>query len=285
MAKGELPKQTSTYEQLPVEAAYLSWKRGSWDAEPSRESDPAKFFGGWRAWVKNKEGENAPITNLSIVKRRTNKGELIEVYAGRVVNFIPLVSRVRYEFFTEQEDKSKKLTAWASEHIKGSGARPKYQLFGVHYQHEKGNFVHPLPCVLVLEGWSAFLDFTSKDPLGRLAYANAMKRLGLGEDTFVIRTYGAVKPEPVIKTLGTDGSYTPVQSAGHDKLTGDSPRIVRDVTEVQKLIELQNGAEAWGECKVWHNSAGKLHPAEVVSDELAEAAPPIGAAPEDEYPF
>ena len=57
----------SGYVELPVPAAWVKWSRGDAKLATLKKSDPAAFYGGWRAFLQHKErGSDAMIDNPTL---------------------------------------------------------------------------------------------------------------------------------------------------------------------------------------------------------------------------
>ena len=131
----------NAYAELPVKPAYLRWRRGNANMRAVSNSDPALFFGGWKANVKNREGEANPELPLPIVERISEDGKFAyEAYASNVIEFLPIQHRTRFELREKIKDpatgkENTVIRAVAKE--RRQGYTPVRQVFGLVYSGDE----------------------------------------------------------------------------------------------------------------------------------------------------
>lgn len=240
-----------SYAELPVPVNYLFWKRGNGQMKHLKETDPGAYFGGWSAMVYGEE-EKLPPLLLPIVTRESDDGKVsYQRYASNVINFLPIVSRMRYEkrekvFDSKKQRESEKVVAVSKEYVSGihNGYQPMKQVFGLLFSDDVQTFS---PVVLKLNKWSSFLSFNKA--------ANSWKKIKINDDKALVRRYGTVgivengNTFPRFETFN-DGKSTPIEAIG---IT--SPMIVPVTPELDQLWE---DAQAWAKCEKWNVQDGVI---------------------------
>lgn len=235
------------YAELPVKPAFLRWTRGNAQLRAVVQSDPAAYFGGWRAMVKDAEGNDRPALPLPIVDRVSGDGKLTyPVYATNVLEFLPIAHRTRFELRVTEKDPNTgrdKTVIKSVSRSKREGYTPMRQVFGLVYNGEE-----KAPAVLIVDKWSSFITFNKaeqrwmkvKTPSG-LALVRRYGSVGRKD-----KATGAITPnfEEYGKSLST-----PIEAIGVEK-----PRFIEVGDD---LVQLHYEAIEWAECPRW-NAEGEV---------------------------
>lgn len=235
----------SAYAELPVEAAYLSWVRGNAQLRQIAKEDPGAYFGGWRAFVTDRDGNPLPSLPIPVVDRMSEDGKHpYKVYASNVVNFLPLQHRTRFELRERYKDENGKdadrIINISKE--RRQGYAPYRQVFGLLFAKDKDEF---FPAVLKVWKWSAFITFERA--------GQAWNKIKAPEGQVLVRRYGSIGVEengvrvPNFEVYG-QGRSTPIEAIGVS-----NPRFIRLFPE---LDDLWNNSLAWKNCERW-NAEGK----------------------------
>lgn len=254
----------STFVEPPVPCAYMKWIRGDAKLATLKKTDPAAFYGGWRAFLSHKDkGTDAQIENpklpLPVVQRVSDDGQHgYQVYATNVLNFLPIQFRLRYEYrkrITDQQTgrETEKVVATSKNHQ--PGYQPNKQLFGLVF----GETDEYAPAILFISNWSGFISMNKA--------ADVWKKVKWPEGKILIRRYGSIgvadskgNSIPCFETFG-QGRSTPIEAIGVDK-----PRFIADNPVFDKLFD---DSIAWKECPRW-NAEGKTE-GEMESNQYLEA--------------
>jgi hypothetical protein len=240
------------YVELPVPAAWVRWARGDAKLATIKNTDPAAYFGGWRAFLQHKDkSSNAQVDNpklpLPVVERVSESGEHpYTVYATNVLHFLPLNYRLRYEYREKIKDEqtgreTEKVVASSPD--KKPGYQPNKQIFGLVFSHETDTYA---PAILFISTWSAFISLNKA--------AEAWKKVKVPEGQILIRRYGSIGVTkdggvtPKFEIYG-QGRSTPIDAVGTDK-----PRFIADSPVFDKLFD---DSVAWKNCSAW-NAEGKV---------------------------
>lgn len=245
---------SAAYEELPVQAAYLSWTRGNAQLRSIAKTDPGVYLGGWKAFTIDRDGNELPKLPLPIVERVSEDGQHpYKVYAHNYVNFLPIQHRTRFELRQKVKDPQTgkeydRVVSISRE--RREGYAPYRQVFGLVYSNDgKEN----APAVLKVWKWSAFISFEKA--------GQAWNKIEIPEGKILIRRYGTVgnKTEndtvPVFEIFGQSRS-TPIEAIGIDK-----PVFVDITTNLNKLYD---DSLAWKNCERW-NAEGKVEAEETNS--------------------
>jgi hypothetical protein len=242
----------SGYIEPPVPAAWMRWARGDAKLASIKTTDPAAYFGGWRAFLQHKDkSSNTQVNNpklpLPVVERVSESGEHpYTVYATNVLNFLPLNYRMRYEFREKIKDEQ---TGRETEKVvtsspdKKPGYQPNKQIFGLVFDAIFDNYA---PAILFISTWSAFISMNKA--------AEAWKKVKVPEGQILIRRYGSIGVTkdggvtPKFEIYG-QGRSTPIDAIGTDK-----PRFIADNPAFDKLFD---DSIAWKTCSAW-NAEGKV---------------------------
>lgn len=237
----------SSYAELPVKPAYLRWKRGDAQLRALINNDPALFFGGWRALVKNRDGENNPELPLPIVERVSEDGKHnYEVYATNVVEFLPIQHRTRFEYREKVKDlqtgRETQIIRSVSRERK-QGYTPVRQVFGLVFVGDKY-----APAVIYIDTWSAFISFERA--------GQKWGKVRAPEGMALVRRYGSIgttdkgsgKLMPTFEVYG-DSRSTPIEAIDIAR-----PRFVKITKELDELWE---NSQAWRNCERW-NADGRV---------------------------
>jgi len=239
---------SSSYAELPVKVAYLRWRRGNANMRAVSKTDPALFFGGWKANVKNRDNEPNPELPLPIVERVSEDGKhTYTVYASNVLEFLPIQHRTRFEYREKSKDPTTGrdvVTIKAVSKEKRQGYTPVRQVFGLVFVGDKY-----APAMLYIESWSAFISF---ERAGQ-KWNKATPPTGFA----LVRRYGSVGVEdketkavlPNFETYGESRS-TPIEA-----VDTAHPRFVKITPEMEKLF---NDSAAWRNCPRW-NAEGEAN--------------------------
>jgi hypothetical protein len=246
---------TSAYAELPVPAAWLRWTRGNAQLSPLIKTDPAQYFGGWRAFVTNKDGEALPALPLPIVERMSEDGKhAYKVYATNILSFLPLQHRTRFEMRTKVKDEEtgreyEKTVAISKNKLPGYA--PSRQIFGLVFDETKGMYS---PAVLTVNKWSAFISFERA--------GQKWNKVAPKADQALVRRYGSIGvtkngiTAPNFEIFGQSRS-TPIEAIEISK-----PYYVQITNEIDELYE---ASKAWKNCERW-NGEGEVQ-------ETTEASP------------
>lgn len=258
------------YAELPVAVNYLYWKRGNGLLANLKETDPGAYFGGWSASVHGKE-DDYPVLPLPKVTRTSEDGQAtFERYASNVINFLPVVSRMRYELRKKVAGNDgrdeERVIAVSKEYISGVtiGYQPHKQVFGIVYSADMTDTGYG---ILKLNKWSAFISFNKA--------AQAWSKAKVDDGHLLVRRYGTIgtvnKNGATVPNFEVfnDGKSTPIEAIGVS-----NPILVDFDGE---LDELWNASQDWQKCERW-NASGKIQdPSENVLPPLPETS--------DEFPF
>jgi hypothetical protein len=237
----------SAYEELPVQAAYLSWTRGNAQLRPIAGQDPGAYLGGWRAFTKGKEDVVLPSLPIPVVERMSEDGKhAYQVYAHNYVNFLPIQHRTRFELREKVKDANtgkeyERVVAISSE--RRQGYAPYRQVFGLVYSNDGKEKSYG---VLKVFKWSAFISFEKA--------GQAWNKIVVPPDQVLIRRYGTVGTKEGTDTVPTfeifgQGRSTPIEAIGVNK------PVYVELT--QDLDDLYNNSLAWKNCERW-NAEGKV---------------------------
>ena len=268
----------SGYVELPVPAAWVKWSRGDAKLASIKQTDPAAYFGGWRAFLQHKErGSDKMIDNpalpLPVVERVSESGEhAYKVYATNVLHFLPVQNRLRYEFREKIKDEQtgrETEKVLASSPDKKPGYQPNKQIFGLIFNPKTDEHA---PAILFISTWSAFISMNKA--------AEQWKRVAQNAEAgqILVRRYGSIgvtkdgNVTPKFEIYG-QGRSTPIDAIGVDR-----PRWIADNPEFDKLFD---DSLAWKNCAAW-NAEGKVAEDDPANgggnpdlqrfDELADAA-------------
>lgn len=246
----------SAYAELPVKSAYLRWRRGNANMRQLAKSDPAQFFGGWKANTKNREGASNPALPLPIVERVSEDGRYTyEAFASNVIEFLPIAHRTRFELREKTKDINGKektvIRAVAKE--RRQGYTPVRQVFGLVYVGDSS-----APAVLYIDSWSAFISFERA--------GQKWGKVNVPAGHALIRRYGSVGTRdketdalmPCFEVYGESRS-TPI-----DAVDLAHPRFVKVTQDIDDLWEK---AQAWKNCTRW-NAEGEVN--EVIGASVME---------------
>lgn len=237
----------SAYAELPVRPAYLRWTRGDAKLRALIKTDPALFFGGWRANVTNREGEPNPELPLPVVERVSEDGKHVyKAYASNVIEFLPIQHRTRFELrekVTDPTTGKEKQVIRATSKERRQGYTPVRQVFGLVFVGEKF-----APAVIYIDKWSAFISFERA--------GQAWGKVNVPAGHALIRRYGSVgltdkqtgDVMPNFETYGESRS-TPIEAIGRAQ-----PRFVKITPEIDQLWQ---DSLAWKNCERW-NAEGKV---------------------------
>lgn len=226
----------SSYAELPVKVSYLRWTRGNAQLRALSQTDPAQFFGGWRANVTDKDGNANPELPLPVVERVSQDGKHIyKTYSSNVIEFLPIQHRTRFELREKSVDQvtgRDVVKIKATSKTKLQGYIPVRQVFGLVFNGDKY-----APAMLYIDKWSAFISFERagqkwskvKEPNGKV----------------LIRRYGTIGKDnlPVFET------YAQSQSTPIEAIRLDRPRFVDDCTEFDELFQKSLD---WKNCPRWN---------------------------------
>lgn len=255
---------TSGYAELPVSAAWLTWTRGDAKLAAIKDADPGLYFGGWKAFVKNPEGEPNPELPLPIVERTSEDGKhKYQVYASNYVVFLPIVFRLRHELRQRVKDPETgreydKVVAVSKN--KQPNYAPNRQIFGVVYSLDGKKTGY---AVLKINKWSSFISFEKA--------GQAWKKIKSPEGKALVRRYGTAGDKdgsPVFETFGQSRS-TPIDAIGLSKA------VFVDITP--ELREIGEKSLAWKNCSAW-NAEGETNEQAIKSlkDKFVAMANEIG---------
>jgi hypothetical protein len=237
---------SSAFAELPVPAAYLSWTRGNAQLKAIAQADPGAYFGGWRAFVTDKDGNDLPKLPIPIVDRMSEDGKHpYKVYATNVLSLLPIQHRTRFELREKTKDvetgrEYEKVVAVSSE--KRQGYAPYRQVFGLVFGEKEF-----APAVLKIYKWSAFISFERA--------GQVWNKITTPEGKVVIRRYGSVGVTengmvvPNFEIYG-QGRSTPIEA-----IDAKHPRYYDITPELDALFDQ---SLAWKNCERW-NAEGKVN--------------------------
>ena len=237
----------SGYAELPIEVTWLKWSRGDAKLVQLADKDPGAYFGGWRAMVKNKDGDALPELPIPVVERVSDDGKArYQCYATNVLSFVPVAARMRFELRQKVKDEETGREYERAVHVsktKRDGYAPNRQVFGIVYSADMKQMKY---AVLVINKWSSFISFEKAER----AWLKKNKA-----DHLVIRRYGTVG------TKDKQGNIVPnFEIYGQSRST---PIEAIDTTNCQfikitpDLDKLYDSVKAWQECPVW-NAEGNV---------------------------
>jgi len=246
---------SSAFAELPVQAAYLKWTRGNAQLKAIAKNDPGAYYGGWRAFTIDKDGNPLPALPLPIVERVSDDGKHpYKVYASNFVSFLPIQVRTRFELHMKVKDEQtgreyERVVSVSKE--KRQGYAPNRQVFGFIFDAKTEEHA---PAVLMVAKWSTFISFEKS--------GQAWNKIVVPEGKALIRRYGTLgKKEGDISTPNFEiygqGRSTPIEPIGLVK-----PRFIAVTPEME---ELWDKAQAWQNCERW-NAEGKLAEEDTASD-------------------
>jgi hypothetical protein len=238
---------SAAYEELPIQAAYLSWTRGNAQLRAIAAADPGAYLGGWRAFVMGREDTILPAIPLPVVERMSEDGKHpYKVYAHNYVNFLPIIHRTRFELRQKVKDEQ---TGKEYDRVinisreRREGYAPYRQVFGLLYSNDGKESA---PAVLKVWKWSAFISFEKA--------GQAWNKIKVPDGKILLRRYGTVGTK-------TDGGVVPnFEVFGQSRSTpieaiGTSKPVFFDITE--ELNTLYDSALPWKNCERW-NAEGKV---------------------------
>lgn len=226
----------SAYAELPVKVAYLRWTRGNAQLRLLKDTDPAQYFGGWRANVTDRDGNPNPELPLPVVERVSQDGKHVyKVYASNVIEFLPIQHRTRFELRETEVDPVSgreviKIKATSKKRL--PGYTPVRQVFGLVFVGEQS-----APAVLYIDKWSSFISFErAGQKWGKVKEPDGMA---------LVRRYGTLGKDglPVFETYGQSQS-TPIEAIGLER-----PRFVKITPELDSLYEQ---SLEWRHCSRWN---------------------------------
>lgn len=235
---------SSAYAELPVEAAYLSWRRGNASLKQIANVDPGAYFGGWRAFVKSQDNLPLPPLPIPVVQRVSQDGKHeYEVYATNVIDFLPIQHRTRFEMREKATDPDtgreyNKVVAVSNK--RQPGYIPYRQIFGLVFAKDKDEYN---PGVIKVYNWSAFISIEKA--------GQAWNKITVPDGQVLVRRYGSIglkDGRPKFETFG-QGHSTPIDAVGLDQ-----PRFYPITDE---LNELWDASLAWKDCERW-NATGEV---------------------------
>lgn len=242
----------SGFIEPPVPAAWMRWARGDAKLATVKKTDPAAFYGGWRAFLQHKEkGSDTQVDNpklpLPVIERVSEDGSHpYKVYATNVLNFLPIQWRLRYELrqkITDEQTGRETEKVVQSSPIKLPMYQPNKQIFGLVFSKTTDEYA---PAILFLTTWSAFISMNKA--------AETWKKINKStpEGQLLIRRYGSLGVNsgatPKFEIYG-QGRSTPIDAIGTEK-----PRYIADSPEFDKLYD---ESVAWKNCNRW-NAEGKV---------------------------
>lgn len=234
----------SAYAELPVPAARLKWVRGNPALKALKDVDPAAYWGGWRAMVRNNDGEPLPPLPIGIYDRVSSDGRKnFQVFGTPVLNFIPLAHRTRYELREKTTDPTtgeERTTIKATAKDKLPGYTPRKEIFGLVFNEDMTEYE---PGLIVLDNWSAYINFQRAEQRFAKSKAPAGKAL--------VRRYGTIgkvdkttgQTNPFMEQVG-QGLTTPIEAIGFA-----NPHFI-EVTE--DIAKLYYDAQDWADCPKWN---------------------------------
>lgn len=238
----------SAYAELPVKPAYLRWRRGNANMRAVVQSDPASFFGGWKANTTNRDGDANPALPIKVVERVSEDGQhSYEAYATNVLEFLPIQHRTRFELREKLKDPNTgrdTVTIKAISKEKRQGYTPVRQVFGLVYSGEAS-----APAVLYIDSWSAFISFEKA--------GQKWSKVTVPTGKALVRRYGTLgvtdktngKTMPNFEVYGESRS-TPIEAVGLSK-----PYFVDITPDIDKLWD---DALDWKNCPRW-NGEGEVN--------------------------
>jgi len=235
---------SSAYVELPVQSAYLSWRRGNAALRAVAKADPALYFGGWRAFTKTKDNQALPAIPVPVVVRVSQDGKHeYEVYATNILHFLPIQHRTRFEFRKKEKDvetgrEYNKVVA--SSKNKLPGYQPHRQIFGLVFSPDTDEYA---PGVIRVDSWSAFIAIEKA--------GQQWNKVAIPDGKVLVRRYGSIglkDGRPKFETYG-QGQSTPIDAIGLE-----NPRYFDLLDEFNQLWD---ASLAWKECERW-NATGEI---------------------------
>lgn len=235
------------YQELPVKVTGLGWRRGNSQLSGLREKDPAQYYGGWRGFVNDKDGNPNPILPLPVVTRENDTGKSYQVFSATHIFFVPIRARTRFELRIKVKDETtgqdrNRVVALSKNRIKGY--EPHRQAFGLVIS--KKDIEQRCPALLYIDKWSSFISFEKA--------GEKWKKIAPQPNSLVVRCYGTAgknvdnKRVPNFETYGQSKS-TPIEALGLDK---PMFYIIND-----ELDDLFDRSLAWQTCARW-NANGEV---------------------------
>lgn len=234
------------YAELPVNVTGLSWRRGNTSLAALRETDPAQYYGGWRGFVNDMDGNPNPKLPLPIVSREGDTGKEYQVYAAPFILFVPIQSRTRYELRQQVVDETgrerNKVVAISKTFIKGY--EPHRQVFGLVLS--RTDPTQYAPALLYINKWSSFISFEKA--------GEKFNKIKPQPNTIVVRKYGTNgrkvddQIRPAFEVFGQSKS-TPIEALGLDK-----PQFFVITDELNQLYD---DSLPWKNCARW-NASGNV---------------------------
>lgn len=238
----------SSYAELPVKVAYLRWRRGNANMRAVMKSDPAIFFGGWKANTKNRDGELNPELPLPVVERVSEDGKhTYEAYASNVIEFLPVQHRTRFELREKTKDPQtgkEMVTIRAVSKDRIKGYTPVRQVFGLVFVGDKS-----APAVLYIDNWSSFISFErAGQKWGKVQVPQGMA---------LIRRYGSTgtTEKDTGATLPTFETYGEARTTPIEAIDTAHPRFIKITPELMQLV---NDSAPWRNCPRW-NAEGEAN--------------------------
>jgi len=246
---------SSAYAELPVPAAYLKWTRGNAQLKAIAKNDPGAYYGGWRAFTIDRDGNPLPALPLPIVDRVSDDGKHpYKVFASNFVSVLPIQVRTRFELHMKVKDEQtgreyERVVSVSKE--KRQGYAPNRQVFGLVFDPKTDEHA---PGVLMVAKWSTFISFERS--------GQAWNKIDVPEGKALIRRYGTLgKKEGEVLTTNFEifgqGRSTPIEAIGLNK-----PRFIEVTPEME---ELYDKGETWKNCERW-NAEGKIAEEDTASD-------------------
>ena len=248
----------SAYAELPVRVAYLRWRRGNANMRAVSKSDPALFFGGWKANIMNRDGEPNPELPLPVVKRVSEDGKhSYTAYASNIIEFLPIQHRTRFELREKAKDPNTGrdiVTIVGVAKERRQGYTPVRQVFGLVFVGDKYS-----PAVLYIDNWSGFISFEKA--------GQKWGKITAPQGQALIRRYGSigVTDKETGATLPNFETYGESRSTPIEAVDLAHPRFIKIIPEFLELVK--NSAD-WKNCPRW-NAEGKTE--EVIGEGSAKS--------------
>jgi len=248
------------YAELPVKVTGLGWRRGNSQLSALKETDPAQYFGGWRGFVNDKDGNPNPVLPLPVITRESDNGKSFQVYAAPYIIFLPIQHRTRFELRVKVKDEQtgqerNKVVSVSKKFIKGY--EPHRQIFGMVFS--RTNPDETGLALLYIDKWSSFISIEKA--------GEKWNKVKPQPNTAIVRRYGTMgkmvdgKYVPNFETRGESKS-TPIEAIGLDKPTF---YVISDA-----LNDLYDRSLDWRNCTRW-NAVGEVTEKEVTPLELFAA--------------
>jgi hypothetical protein len=233
---------TSGYAELPVPAAWLKWTRGNAQLSAIKDADPGAYFGGWRAFVLDKEKKQNPVLPLPIIERTSEDGKnKYQVYATNILRIVPIVHRTRFEMrqkVTDPETGREYEKCVQASQKKIPGFVPNRQVFGIVYGQKAQGYA-----VLSINKWSSFISFEKA--------GTVWNKITVPDGKLLLRRYGSIGTKdgtPEFEEFGKSRS-TPIKAIQVDKIS------TIDITP--ELDALYESCLPWANCPMW-NAEGEV---------------------------